>query len=79
VCLPPFQQAFSEVKAEVRELLAAHRVSQMSMKPVKRRYAFENEAVPHGSQWVLKVGLLRVCVCVSRKGVIGCSLCLWLS
>ncbi len=55
---PPLcpQQAFSEVKGEVRELLAKHHVTQMTMKPVKRQYAFENTAVPHGSQWVLKVG-----------------------
>lgn len=46
------------MKAEVRELLARHHVTQMTMKPVKRQYAFENAAVTHGSQWVLKVGLI---------------------
>ncbi len=48
------QQAFSAVKAEMRELLAKHHVTQMTMKPVKRQYAFENPAVRHGQQWVLK-------------------------
>ena len=52
------QQAFSNIKAEVRELLAKHRITQMTMKPVKRQYAFENPAVAHGSQWVLKVCIL---------------------
>ena len=47
--------AFSEVKAEVREVLGNHGVSKMIMKPVKRTYAFEEKAVPHGHQWVLKV------------------------
>lgn len=41
----------------MRELLAKHHVTQMTMKPVKRQYAFESTAVPHGSQWVLKVGI----------------------
>jgi len=49
------QQAFSAVKAEMRELLAQHHVPQMTMKPVRREYAFENHTVPHGKQWVLKV------------------------
>ncbi|PRW60975.1 DNA polymerase alpha catalytic subunit [Chlorella sorokiniana] len=53
--IPLLHQAFSGVKAEVRELLAKHQVTQMTMKPVKRQYGFENTAVPHGSQWVLKV------------------------
>ena len=60
--LPPcpparrLQQAFSEVKAEVRELLARqYGVTQMTMKPVLRQYAFEDPAIPHGKQWVLKV------------------------
>ena len=30
-------------------------VTQMTMKPVLRQYAFEEEAVRHGRQWVLKV------------------------
>ncbi|PSC73303.1 DNA polymerase alpha catalytic subunit [Micractinium conductrix] len=53
--LAALHQAFSAVKAEVRELLGQHRVSQLTMKPVRRQYAFENTAVAHGKQWVLKV------------------------
>ena len=49
------QQAFSGVKAEVRQLLSKHQVTQMTMKPVKREYAFEDRNVRHGKQWVLKV------------------------
>jgi DNA polymerase alpha subunit A len=48
-------QEMSELKTEVRSLFAEHGVSQMTMKPVMRNYAFENEAVSHGKQWVLKV------------------------
>ena len=43
------------MKAEVREVLAAQGVTKMSMRPVRRAYAFENRHVPHGEQWVLKV------------------------
>lgn len=53
--IPLLHQAFSSVKAEMRELLAKHHVTQMTMKPVKRQYAFENPAVQHGQQWVLKI------------------------
>jgi hypothetical protein len=38
----------------VRELLLRSRVSRMAMVPVKRRYAFEDPAVPQGEQWLLK-------------------------
>lgn len=54
----------------MRELLAKHHVTQMTMKPVKRQYAFENTAVPHGTQWVLKVGCRAVVApVVARVGV----------
>ena len=53
--IPVLHAAFSEVKAEVRELLTQHGVTQMTMKPVLRQYAFENKTVRHGKQWVLKV------------------------
>lgn len=48
-------QEMSELKTEVRSLFAEYGVSQMTMKPVMRDYAFENKAVSHGKQWVLKV------------------------
>ncbi|KAI3432425.1 hypothetical protein D9Q98_003979 [Chlorella vulgaris] len=48
-------EAFRDVKDEVRHELLKHDVTQMTMKPVKRQYAFENTAVPHGTHWVLKV------------------------
>ena len=53
--LPALHTAFSEVKTEVRQLLSRHGVTQFTMKPVERCYAFENHAVKHGKQWVLKV------------------------
>jgi DNA polymerase alpha subunit A len=53
--VPLVHAAFSAVKAEVRALLTHHGVTQMTMKPVVRQYAFENRGVPHGKQWVLKV------------------------
>lgn len=43
------------LKGEVRELLAAHGITSFVVKPVKRSYAFENKAIPHGQSWVLKV------------------------
>ena len=43
------------MKQEVRQLLAAHGISQFTMKPVQRGYAFEDPAIPHGQHWVLKV------------------------
>lgn len=47
--------AFSDVKSEIREILAKYGVKKMTMKPVLRTYAFEEQTVPHGSQWVLKI------------------------
>ena len=43
------------MKEEVRGLLTEAGVGKMSMRPVKRRYAFEDRAVAPGEQWVLKV------------------------
>ena len=53
--LPRVQDAFADVKAEVRQLLADHGVTKMSIRPVRRSYAFEDRAVAAGEQWVLKV------------------------
>lgn len=49
------QEHFSGVKAEARRLLENHRVTKMTMRPVRRSYGFENPGVPHGEQYVLKV------------------------
>ncbi len=49
------QDAFADVKAEIRQLLADHGVTKMSIRPVRRSYAFEDRAVAAGEQWVLKV------------------------
>eukprot|EP00899_Mesostigma_viride_P010487 jgi/Mesvir1/1943/Mv22962-RA.2 len=43
------------LKDEVRALLLARGVQQMSMKPVRRSYAFERPEVPRGESWFLKV------------------------
>eukprot|EP00884_Botryococcus_braunii_P011316 jgi/Botrbrau1/20185/Bobra.0173s0083.2 len=45
----------TDLKAEVRELLARKGINKFVLKPVKRSYAFENQNVPHCEQWVLKV------------------------
>ncbi len=47
--------AFAEVKAEVTGILKKMGINKMTMKPVPRTYAFEDQSVSHGSQWVLKV------------------------
>ena len=49
------QERCGPVKEEVRALLQRSGVATMRMMPVRRSYAFENRAVPHGEQWVLKV------------------------
>lgn len=71
-CLSHLQQAFSSVKAEMRELLAKHHVTQMTMKPVKRQYAFENPAVQHGQQWVLKASQFAGCSLL-QEGYLACN------
>ena len=43
------------VKAEVRKLMTDRGIDKYTMCPVKRNYAFENPAVRHGEQWVLKL------------------------
>jgi hypothetical protein len=43
------------LKAEVKALMERHGVKNSRAKPVKRKYAFEDPAIPHGEQWVLKV------------------------
>ena len=43
------------MKAEIRQVLSDHGVTKMSMRPVRRSYAFEDRAVAPGEQWVLKV------------------------
>lgn len=53
--LSSIQENSSELKQEVRQLLAAHGISQFTMKPVQRGYAFEDPAIPHGQHWMLKV------------------------
>lgn len=50
------QQLAEPVKAELRGKLLALGVKKFRMKPVKRKYAFEKESVPHGEQYVIKVG-----------------------
>jgi hypothetical protein len=44
----------AELKREVREALGRH-CSEMALKPVLRTYAFEDERIRPGPQWVLKV------------------------
>jgi len=53
--VPRVQDAFADVKAEIRQLLADHGVTKMSIRPVRRSYAFEDRGVAAGEQWVLKV------------------------
>ena len=43
------------LKAEVRQLLKGAGISTFTMVPVRRSYAFEEQHVPRGRQWVLKV------------------------
>lgn len=59
---------FAHVKAELREVLLAAGITQFTIAPVKRKYAFEMENVSHGWQWVLKVGANGV-----RGGGVGRS------
>jgi hypothetical protein len=52
---PPKQARAADLKAELRALLLRQGVRSMRVVPVKRNYAFEEEGIPHGEQWVLKV------------------------
>lgn len=49
------QELAAGLKTEVRSLLAGAGVDKFVMKPVKRSYAFELDAIPAGEQWVLKL------------------------
>lgn len=53
------QSRASDLKTEVRALLLSHGVKNMRVVPVKRKYAFEDPAIPHGEQWVLKVSVTK--------------------
>lgn len=53
--MPLVQGLASDLKAEVRDLLASKGITKFVIKPVKRNYAFEQQNVPHNEQWVLKV------------------------
>jgi DNA polymerase alpha subunit A len=53
--LAALHAAFGTVKSEVRGIFTKHSINQMTMKPVLRQYAFENQKLLHGKQWVLKV------------------------
>ncbi|KAL6785075.1 POLA1 [Auxenochlorella protothecoides x Auxenochlorella symbiontica] len=59
--IPLLHAALTRVKEETRALLQAHGVTSMVMKPVLRRYAFENRGVRPGRQWVLKVRYPATC------------------
>jgi hypothetical protein len=56
------QERCSAAKAELREILAKHGIKSFRMVPVKRSYAFEDPAVPHGEQWVIKVSCRMHCI-----------------
>ena len=43
------------LKTELRALLTERGVSSFRIAPVRREYAFENEAIPRRAQWVLKI------------------------
>eukprot|EP00892_Ulva_mutabilis_P006846 jgi/Ulvmu1/4533/UM002_0259.1 len=47
-------QRCTDLKQELREALSKH-CTEMTFKPVQRKYAFDDGRVPHGAQWVLKV------------------------
>jgi DNA polymerase alpha subunit A len=49
------QELAGALKGEVRALLGGQGIDKFVIKPVRRSYAFENEAIPRGEQWVLKL------------------------
>lgn len=49
------QNCAEPVKQEIRAQLLQAGVKKFKMKPVKRKYAFEEKSVAHGEQYVLKV------------------------
>jgi DNA polymerase alpha subunit A len=52
------------LKAELRALLLSHGIKSMRVVPVKRSYAFEDPAIPHREQWVLKVRWQHTLACL---------------
>lgn len=57
----PTQGLCGELKQELRDVLLRHGIRNPTIKPVRRSYAFEQPGVPHGEQYVLKVGGSRSC------------------
>ena len=45
----------ASLKSELRALLGKHGISNYTMSPVKRTYAFENPRIPRGEQYVVKI------------------------
>lgn len=60
-------QRCTELKQELRETLSKH-CTEMTFKPVQRKYAFEDGRVPQGMQWVLKVS------CDAAPGAVSSSM-----
>jgi hypothetical protein len=73
----PPQGRAADLKAELRALLLRQGVRSMRVVPVKRNYAFEDPAVPHGEQWVIKVRRAGVCdpLRVMRVLKVAASVC----
>lgn len=65
--LKMLHQRCTELKQELRETLSKH-CTEMTFKPVQRKYAFEDGRVPQGLQWVLKVS------CDAAPGAVASSL-----
>lgn len=65
------QERCAPLREEVRGLLTKAGVSSLRMMPVKRSYGFENREVPHGPQWVLKVGVRVPCFSSTNGGQQG--------
>ena len=49
------QELAAPLKGEVRALLGGRGIDRFTVKPVRRSYAFENDAIAPGEQWVLKL------------------------
>lgn len=65
--LKMLHQRCTELKHELRETLSKH-CTEMTFKPVQRKYAFEDGRVPQGSQWILKVS------CDAAPGAVASSM-----
>lgn len=48
-------EKFAGLKREIRSILNSQGVSNFTLVPVKRSYAFEKQEIPRGAQWVIKV------------------------